>query len=68
MFLIRYNSDKKFIVVKFVFREKKFVLSVNSDFLFPISLQPNVVDIKGLDTPSGCNDIGFREFDFVAKT
>ena len=58
------------------------VFTTNSDFLIPFSLQPNIVDVKTMNsvrsnhlslkyqrfTPSGYKDIGIRKFEFVAKT
>ena len=62
--------------------QRSWVFDTNSDFLIPISLQPNVVDLRYFKLwillhqiilvwnikTSGSIDIGIRTFEFVAKT
>ena len=65
------------------FYQRNWVFATNSDFLIPLSLQPNVLDLRyfiisvGSNSlslkyqrfnPSGCKDIGIRKISFEAKT
>ena len=64
--------------------QRKWVFATNSNFLIPLSLQPNVVELRYFKlrirfdqkpkfeiksfTPPGCIDIGIRKFELVPKT
>ena len=78
-----YLMSIHYLYVKFdMFWQRNWVLVTNSNFLIPISLQSHdeTGDIKlwirsrNLSltyqrfTSSGCKDIGYRNFEFVAKT
>ena len=50
--------------------QRHWVFATNSDFLIPISLKTNVVDLryyKLRKTPSDCTVIGISQFEFAAK-
>ena len=62
-----FNAVFKRIIVK-----RNCVFSTDSDFLIPISLQPNVVDLRYFQiqfciTPSGCTYIGIIKSLFINK-
>ena len=71
--LRRYQMVRQFWSIKWI--ERNCVLSTNSDFLIPISLNPNVVrplifrsNLKYQKcTPLCCKNIGIRTFEFVGK-